>query len=220
MQKIFLKKNQTQDEFVLEYIGIDMPFTSPYHLFVKSTDIDQGRDILKWICYSIGSKKIVLWGTYDKREYSFDLEGGCKYDLIDINKYLKVWKKDYKFTYQTVYNRVKGRIDDFLDIKKFIADQDMYQQVKYFLLSSEDSTYFKDLKFKTYLQKPYETKIKNYLKDNMGDYKDISNEFSLKDSLDDDEQELLWSSNPLRKIEVLWVVYHSYSILNIFFEKI
>jgi hypothetical protein len=197
MLKIFLKKNETREE----YLGIDIPFTSPYHLFVKKTDIDQDKNNLKWVCYSIGSKKIVLWGKYSRREYSFELEGGCRYDLIDINKYLKVWKKDYKFTYETVYNRVKSTIDDFLDIKKFVADQDTYQQVKYFLSSSEDSIYFKDLRFKKYLEKPYEMKIKKFLKENMGDYKDISNEFSMKDSLDDDEQELLWSSNPLRKLE-------------------
>ena len=80
-------------------IGVVTPLTSPYNLFLNVKQIsDPESELVYFYVYSFGKKKVILWGVYVKNTEEFIIEGGCKYAVKNLNKYLKEWKKrDYSY---------------------------------------------------------------------------------------------------------------------------
>ncbi len=89
-------------------IGVISPLTSPYNLFLNIEQIlDPNSEVVYFFVYSFGKKRVVLWGVYLKENEEFVIEGGCRYTVSQLNKYINNWKgKDYSYIGNSVTNRI------------------------------------------------------------------------------------------------------------------
>jgi len=97
-------------------IGLISPLDFPFNLFLNINQlIDPDVNIVYFFVYSIGQKRIAMWGVYDKRTQSFSIDGACKYSLKELNDAMKQWKNsNFLYTANTVRNRPAELINSYL----------------------------------------------------------------------------------------------------------
>ena len=196
-QILTLEKKKEQSKIDQdEYIGINLAMDNPFQLYLKKDDFLNDRNTIHFISYSMGKKKILLWGKYMVKSMEFKYENGCKYQLKNLIPYMNSWKDRYELAYQTVTNRIRGTMDAFSGIKRFVEDYDTYVNLKYFLSSRKDSIYYKPN-----VNRPDNiSKFEKYLKDNNEEFKILLNEQALSDE-DLDYDKLIFDANPIRFLE-------------------
>lgn len=177
-------------------IGVVTPLTSPYNLFLNVKQIsDPESELVYFYVYSFGKKKVILWGVYVKNTEEFIIEGGCKYAVKNLNKYLKEWKKrDYSYIGNSVYNRVNTVISKELGVK--LWDYDEYLRYKFILAYYEDRISEFELQ-KRYLNEPYIFLDEVYEKYNLNEL--IDDEREISQAID---SEMLSLKDQIRKFEI------------------
>jgi len=108
------KDYRTEHENVEEldlYVSLNSRLDDPYNVFVRVDDIINQKSLIYFYAYSLGKKKIVIWGVYDKNNNEFLIDDACKYRLNDLKNILDVWKSnDYQFLLASVKNSYSSRI--------------------------------------------------------------------------------------------------------------
>jgi len=101
------KELDSLDLYVSLKSGLDDPFT----IFIRVQDIVNKSPNLYFYAYSIGTKKLMIWGIYDSVNNHFLIDHSCRYNPTDLKTILDIWKShQYDFYYTTVRNRSASRI--------------------------------------------------------------------------------------------------------------
>ena len=116
------------------YLGMAHGFSDPFNLFINIDDIEQNRNLIYFFSYSMGKKRTIIWGTYDKNLQDITIQAGCRFDSWKYIDYLNGWKNmDYqiydtitvnrfvplinKYTSHTCYTRNPREINTITDYK-------------------------------------------------------------------------------------------------------
>src|SRR3989337_152650 len=74
-------------------IGVIHPLEMPYNFFINLNHLmDPDQNLIYFFVTIYGSKKIALWGTYNKRTQEFLFDGGCKYIPWQLSDMIQTWK--------------------------------------------------------------------------------------------------------------------------------
>ena len=104
MQALLKETNLAQ---INEDLGIVVPLEFPFNLFLNLKHLaNPSIRFVYFYIYSLGKKRIVIWGVYDESTQKFIIDGSCKYQTLELANLIKTWK-NYDFTY--VGNTVKNR---------------------------------------------------------------------------------------------------------------
>jgi len=57
-----VQKDNLRQEKLDTYLGVARGLSDPFNLFVNITDIEKNRDLIYFFSYSMGVKKVVVWG--------------------------------------------------------------------------------------------------------------------------------------------------------------
>lgn len=127
-----------------EYIGIVHSFPDPYHLYLNNYDLKAKSNIIKFIIYSAGKKKIVMIGYYNKLKDDFKVKYSCKYNTKDLINYYNKWITKYINAINIVKNRITKRQFSFAGISPdpLISNYDNYKQLKIWLSMKYESEYY------------------------------------------------------------------------------
>lgn len=140
MQTILISRDEQSMEQKPEmYIGARSLFPDPFHLYLHLEDVESQSPIVRFVCYSMGKKKIVMVGNFRRRNRTFDIVYGCRYSLSDLTRYLEEWRPKFANTLNITKNRIQSRIQAFSGIPadSLLANQDDYMLLLEFL---EDPT--------------------------------------------------------------------------------
>jgi len=76
-----------------DYVGIVMPLSSPVNLFLRRQDVLQEKPQIHVIFYSMGAKKILVSGTWDKTEHKLMLDCSCNYkNGTELSERIRAWR--------------------------------------------------------------------------------------------------------------------------------
>lgn len=102
------KTEQEQDKLDL-FVGLKSPLNDPFNVFLRVSDLEHNN--IYFYAYSLGKKKVVLWGIYDRSTNEFLIDQACKYNVNDLKSLLEVWKKQkYSFFFSGVRDRISSRM--------------------------------------------------------------------------------------------------------------
>jgi len=94
------------------YLGIAHGLSDPFSLFVNITDIEEGRNLIYFFSYSMGKKKVVAWGTYNKSTDKINIEAGCRFTSWKYISYINMWKDmNYQLHTTLTKNRLNSRMN-------------------------------------------------------------------------------------------------------------
>jgi len=177
-------------------IGVITPLTSPYNLFLNVRQIiDPDSEVVYFFVYSFGKKRVVLWGVYLKNEEEFVIEGGCKYAVKDLGRYLKEWKRrDYSYIGNSVYNRIEGAMARELGRERWEYTE--YLRYKFILAYYQNLVSEAELR-ERYPDEPYIFLDEFYAKYNLNEL--IDDESEINEALD---RELISLREEIREYEV------------------
>lgn len=109
-ETIHKKEHQNVEELDL-YVSLNTRLDDPYNLFVRLDDVINQKSLIYFYAYSLGKKKIVIWGVYDRNINEFLIDDACKYKLNDLKNILETWKSNqYQFLSASVKNSYSSRI--------------------------------------------------------------------------------------------------------------
>jgi len=97
-------------------VGLIRPIESPFNLFLNFEQlVDYEKRYVYFFVYSIGKRKVMLWGVYDKQNQDFIVDGGCKYKPIQLKVITDTWSRSgYKYVSNTVSDRITPTIANYL----------------------------------------------------------------------------------------------------------
>ena len=96
------------------YLGVAHGLTDPFNFFINITDIQEKHDHIYFFSYSMGKKRVVVWGTYDVSNDKIEIESGCRYDSWKFINYIKIWKEMNYQIYDVLFkNKFATLIDKF-----------------------------------------------------------------------------------------------------------
>ena len=72
------------------YLGIARGLSDPFNLFVNITDIEENKNLIYFFSYSMGSKKVVVWGTYDRSIDKIEVEFGYRFNSWKYITYINM----------------------------------------------------------------------------------------------------------------------------------
>jgi hypothetical protein len=151
MQMLQLPTNDNiRQEKLDKYLGIAHGFTDPFNLFINMTDIEENKDLIYFFSYSMGKKKVVVWGVYDKINDHIEIEAGCQFNSWKYVDYINFWKEmNYKIYTTLSKNKFDEKIlryTDKIEGKKINNETDLRAwkyMIAYFDRNiSEDDFYF------------------------------------------------------------------------------
>jgi hypothetical protein len=196
-QILQLPSNKVQNDNLRQekldtYLGIARGLSDPFNLFVNVTDIQENRNLIYFFSYSMGVKKVVVWGTYDKSKDKIEVESGCRFTSWKYITYINMWK-DMNYQIHTVLmkNRIGERINKYMgntgDPLKINNETDL-KAWKYMLAYFDDNITEDDLIF-LFDRLDISKLSYNYENYNMGkspilDFFDL---FNLDDLVDDEQ---------------------------------
>lgn len=130
--------SESQKREAEAYRGIMHPFSSPYHLYLRVSDL--GTDDIHFVVYSMGKTKIIMSGVYSLKDGRFFVTYACNYKTARrLMAYLDLMRDSYINTLNIVKNRVNKRLNAFWGVEKF-----NYQQTKLWLTFQPQSAYYTD----------------------------------------------------------------------------
>lgn len=93
------------------YVGLHSDLTDPFNVFVKVSDLEENRPLVYFYAYSMGKKKVVIWGVFDRTNNEFLIDDSCQYNADDLKSIIDSWKKNnYDFFFSSVKDRVAPRM--------------------------------------------------------------------------------------------------------------
>jgi hypothetical protein len=122
-----------QDEIDLTNVGIVQPLDNPFNIFLNLKQLIEPDDrFVYFFIYSMGKRKIILWGVYDKQLQTFNIDEACRYNPEQLYMTTMNWiKRGYKYIGNTVVNRPLVLMSKYLDEPRMTHDE--YSQKKYLL---------------------------------------------------------------------------------------
>lgn len=109
-----IQKDNLRQERLDTYLGIARGLSDPFNLFVNITNIEENRNLIYFFSYSMGTKKVVVWGTYDRSIDKINVESGCRFNSWKYITYINIWKDmNYQIHTTLTKNRINARIDKF-----------------------------------------------------------------------------------------------------------
>ncbi len=144
---MYEKDEKTDQTDLVEYIGVRHLFPDPFHFFLRIADIEYSMPTVRFTCFSMGKKKVIMSGIYRRSDDSFHILYACKYSIYDLNKYLDSWRSTFQNTVNITKNRINDRVRMFLGraLNPLLADHDDYIQLKAWLSLQETSRYVVDM---------------------------------------------------------------------------
>lgn len=118
-------KGQREADTLDLYVGLKTGLEDPFNMFLKLSDITSQKELIYFYAYSMGKKKVVLWGVYNVNTNEFLIDDACRYSPNDLKFMLNNWKEhDYSFYFSSVRNRITSRMDQELlfDNRKTILE--------------------------------------------------------------------------------------------------
>ncbi len=105
-----LARQKNSDELDL-FAGVHTGLDDPYNVFLRVKDITAGNPLIYFYGYSMGKKKVVMWGVYDVHNNTFLIDAACRYNPNNLKQMLDVWKANrYQYSFNSVRNRIDSRI--------------------------------------------------------------------------------------------------------------
>ena len=193
------------------YLGVAHGLTDPFNFFINITDIKEKSDHVYFFSYSMGKKRVVLWGTYDVFNDEIKIESGCRYDSWKFINYINIWKEMNYQIYDVLFkNKFTGLINKFsgkLTNPKKINNEEDLRAWKYMSayfdnnISQEDFIFLFDRLDLSQLSYNYENYIsgKSPLLDfyDLFNISDLTEEDELSDIIDDIKEEIKNYENTL-----------------------
>lgn len=95
------------------YVGVTTPISAPFNVFVRQDDLmDDDNNYVYFYAYSIGDRRIVLWGVYNKETNKFTIDEQCRWQDRFLTDALKEWAAhNYTFGYSTTSNKITRRMN-------------------------------------------------------------------------------------------------------------
>lgn len=114
MVKKQMRTEQEQDNLDL-FVGLHSPLTDPFNIFMRVEDIENDETLIYFYGYSIGKKKIVLWGVYNIESNEFLIDDACRYKPNELKNMIDTWKDNqYQFYFSGVKDRISTRMNQEL----------------------------------------------------------------------------------------------------------
>lgn len=103
------RKNEQDDIDV----GSIEPLTSSYNLFLNMKMLtDPDEPDVNFYVYSMGLKRVALWGKYNKYDQKFKYDGSCRYRANILAEMNRRWLDN---GYKSAGTAVKNRINEYAD---------------------------------------------------------------------------------------------------------
>lgn len=120
-----------QDETTDLMVGIIRPLTSPYNLFINYDNITDNKErYVYFFVYVFGKNKIILWGLYDKITETFSIDGGCKYEVAQLQTMINHWKsKNINYVGNSVVDRISERMKLYMKAPPKMSPEE-YEKLK------------------------------------------------------------------------------------------
>jgi hypothetical protein len=116
------------------YIGISHGIVDPFNLFINITDITEGNELIYFFSYSIGKKRVVVWGTYDRYDDTISVESACRFDSWIWTTYPRLWQDlGYKIYTTITKNKFTSRINRFTRKPKAVNTEADYKAWNYLI---------------------------------------------------------------------------------------
>jgi hypothetical protein len=148
-QKDAQKEMQKQSDSLDLFVGLKSGLDDPFNVFLRVDDLKNNKDVIYFYAYSLGKKKAIIWGVFDKVNNEFLVDSACKYQPNDLKQILTNWNKNnYSYYFNTVRNRISSRVNQemiFDDREKETTLFGKFQEyfiahlIKEGLISSNDS---------------------------------------------------------------------------------
>lgn len=126
-------------------IGLVTPLDSPFNLFLNLKQlINPDKRYVYLYIYSMGKRKIILWGVYDKYTKEFIIDSGCKYSTNQLYSMTMEWKNSgYTYIGNSVTNRPYTFINKYLD--RPVMTYEEYTKKKFILKYIDETITEEDL---------------------------------------------------------------------------
>ena len=94
------------------HVGLVHPLESPFNLFLNLHQLnDPRRRHVYFFIYSMGARRIIVWGVYDKTSQTFTVDNACRYKGPQLYGMTTAWTKEgYSYIGNTVVNRLRHSI--------------------------------------------------------------------------------------------------------------
>jgi len=124
-----------ENNLLNEYVDVIVPLDDPQNLFLNLNNImDPDSKDIYFFSYSMGKRKVVMWGYYNKNSATFTAEGTCRYNLVQLNAMLKVWRQNnYRPIGYSVKNKITKRVIKYLGLESGVIKRETYLMYKYVL---------------------------------------------------------------------------------------
>ncbi len=98
-----------KDELDL-YVGLRTGLDDPFNIFVRVADLEEDRSMIYFYAYSMGKKKVVVWGVFDRSNNEFLIDDACQYNVNDLKTIVDSFKDiKYEFFFSSVRDRIAKR---------------------------------------------------------------------------------------------------------------
>lgn len=132
-QQLLLPREAADTRQMENYLGLVSYLTDPFNLFLRVADLEnEDVDLVYFFVYSLGKKKIMLWGTYSKSEQDFHIEAACRYSVAQLMPIYKYWlSQDYSYVANAVVDRIGETLGKYGGKSRMSKEE--YQKKKTFL---------------------------------------------------------------------------------------
>jgi hypothetical protein len=93
------------------FVGVKTSLNDPYNLFFRTSDISTQAQLIYFYAYSMGKKKIVMWGVYDRSTNEFLVDNSCLYHPNNLKAILDTWNTNaYDFISSSGKDNITSRM--------------------------------------------------------------------------------------------------------------
>ena len=128
-------------------IGLVRPLASPFNLFLNFDQlINPDKLLVYFFVYSMGERKVVLWGVYDKPNQKFIVDGGCHYKGAQLLEITNRWKdRGYHYAANSVVDRITPTVAGYLGVDMWTYEKyvDMKRLYRYLIGEISDEAMVK-----------------------------------------------------------------------------
>ena len=159
-QQLLLDRKLPENINMQNYVGLVSYLEDPFNLFLRLNELeDEEADLVYFFIYSIGKKKIMIWGTYSKSEDDFKIESACKYSLAQLMPIYRYWQQNnFRYVANIVVDRFTPKIHEYV-LGESLMSMDEYKRKKLFLAyetGEVDKSYLDKELGKNYPEKVYD----------------------------------------------------------------
>jgi hypothetical protein len=112
-EKVPVTEKKKLDELDI-YVGVHSPLADPFNIFFRARDLTNKLPQIYFYAYSVGTKKIVMWGIYDASLNEFLVDNACVYHPNNLMTMVEKWKSNaYEFSFSSVRDQIRTRMEKF-----------------------------------------------------------------------------------------------------------